>query len=71
MTPARFTQIGEALFGPSWRGKMAVALKVSERTIHRWLDSRPIPVGIEIELAGICRQHAADLITLAKELDHG
>ena len=36
MTPAQFSKVGEALYGPCWRLPLSVALKVGERTVRRW-----------------------------------
>lgn len=68
MTPARFAQVGELLYGPSWRARLALALHIAERTVHRWLDKRPIPDTIPGELAALCDQQAAALIKMAAEL---
>ena len=71
MTPARFSQIGELLYGPSWRAALAAALNVGERTVRRWAagDHR-IPDGIAGDLAGLCRERSARLMKAAEELDH-
>ena len=69
MTPARFSQIGELLFGPSWRGALADAIMVAERTVRRWAaGDHHIPDGIADELATLCRRQSAKLLKTATEL---
>jgi len=70
MTPALFSKIGEALYGPSWRARLGEALTVSERTIRRWQDGTvSIPDGVRFDLADLCRKHSAELAKLADQLD--
>lgn len=66
MTPVRFTKIGELLYGPSWRGALALALDVAPRTISRWADeTSPIPSGISIDMAKLCDEKAKQLANIA------
>lgn len=70
MTPARFSAIGDQLFGPSWKGRMADALNNGYRTILRWTEAgATIPEGVADDLARLCRGHAAKLIKTAEELE--
>ena len=70
MTPSRFSQIGELLYGPSWRGALAVALDVAERTVRRWAGGdHQIPDGIAGDLADLCRRQSARLLKTADELN--
>lgn len=73
MTPTRFSKIGELIYGPSWRGKLAAALKISKRTLYRWLDkTRPIPNEVPGALSSLCEQRADELAKMAAELKpHG
>lgn len=72
MTPARFSKIGELIYGPSWRGELAVALKVSQRTLYRWLDkTTAIPGDVQGALAVLCELRAAELSKMAAELKPG
>lgn len=44
MTASEFKQIGERLYGPNWRGPLALELKVSPVTIWRYASGMtPIP----------------------------
>lgn len=70
MTPALFSKIGEALYGPSWRAQLGNALGVAERTVRRWQDgTSAIPEGLRADLAKLCRQHSAELAKLADQLE--
>jgi len=70
MTPTRFSQIGELLHGPSWRGAIAAALNVAERTVRRWAaGDHQIPDGIAGDLADLCRKQSARLLKAAEELN--
>jgi hypothetical protein len=46
MTSAELREIGERLYGPEWKAKMARALPVTTRTIRFWLagdrEIRPV-----------------------------
>jgi hypothetical protein len=64
-----FAQVGEALYGPSWRARLATALNVAERTVRRWEhDESPIPDGIRADLAKLCRMHSRELEKIANRL---
>ena len=70
LTPAMFSKVGEALFGPSWRIELSVALDVSERTVRRWqIPCTAIPDGIAGDLAVLCRKHSKRLDALAYQLE--
>lgn len=70
MTPALFSTIGEALYGPSWRATLAGKLNVAERTVRRWQDgASAIPDGIRDDLAKLCRKHSAVLAKIADQLE--
>ena len=72
MTPARFSKIGELIYGPSWRGKLAAELGVSQRTLYRWLDgTAPITYDIPHKLSAICDARSKELARMALELKHG
>ena len=72
MTPARFSQIGELLYGPQWRTALAISLNIAERTVRRWADGiNPIPDGIPIVLATLCRDRAEQLSKIADQLSKG
>lgn len=72
MTPARFSQIGELLHGPSWRTALADDLKVAERTVRRWAaGENPIPDGIASDLAKLCRSKAEQLSKFSDQLSKG
>lgn len=72
MTPARFSQIGELLYGTQWRTALAVELAVAERTVRRWAaGNNPIPDGIDSDLATLCRTKAEQLSRLADQLSKG
>jgi len=69
MTPVKFSQVGESLYGPSWRGTLAAALSVAERTVRRWATGdHPIPPGIPNDLASLCERKAKELTETARNL---
>ena len=60
--------IGEALYGPSWRGAVALALDVGERRVRRWAAGQNgIPPGVWGDLAGLLEARRAELSTLIDE----
>ena len=70
MTPAQFSKVGEALYGPSWRLPLSVALEIGERTVRRWKRrGATIPDGIDQRLAVLCRAHAGELVKIAEGLE--
>jgi hypothetical protein len=44
-------EIGEALYGPSWKLPMASDLEVDDRSLRRWIQTGQIPKGVWKELA--------------------
>ena len=70
MTPALFSEVGEALYGPSWRLPLSVALEIGERTGRRWQHrGATIPDGVDQRLAALCRDHAGELVKIAEGLE--
>ena len=68
VTPAMFSKVGEALYGPSWRLALSKALGVGERTVRRWQNGGVIPDGIALDLANLCHKHAEILTNFAEDL---
>ena len=69
MTPELLRQAGETLYGPQWHKNLADDLRISDRTIRRWLaGSAPIPATIRQELAGLCRLRGEALALLEEAL---
>jgi len=68
MTARLLKRCGQALYGPRWQSEVARHLKISDRTVRRWVDgSSDVPDGIYLELLGLCQERAAeldDLITM-------
>lgn len=70
LTPAFFTKIGEALFGPSWRKPLATSINVAERTVRRWqVSGAAIPDGVGPDLAVLCRARASSLVEIAEKIE--
>lgn len=62
LSPKDLLDIGQALYGPSFRRELARDLEVNLRTIQRWLDSRnPIPDMICAKLLQIVAARVAVL----------
>jgi hypothetical protein len=54
MTPDRLANAGRALYGERWQTSLAVDLRVSDRTMRRWLvGDSPIPDSIDDELRAL------------------
>lgn len=62
MSSRLLKRCGEALYGSRWQSEMARDLKVSDRTVRRWVDgSSDVPDGVYLELLGLCNERAAEL----------
>lgn len=62
MSSRLLKRCGEALYGPRWQSEVARDLKVSDRTIRRWVDgSSDVPDGVYLELLSLCTERAAEL----------
>jgi hypothetical protein len=71
ITPAQFGKIGEAIYGPSWRAALAIALGVGERTVRRWAaGTSGIPASLPADLAALCRRRSDELAKLAERLEN-
>lgn len=70
ITGEKFSQIGEALFGPRWKAVLADMMCRDNRMIRYYSDGRtPVPVELLRKLAVICRTRGAALIRIADELE--
>lgn len=71
MTAPTIARVGLNLFGIHWPRPMAVALRVSERTVRYWqAGERSPPKGVMLALAGQMRGKAVDLVKLADEIEN-
>lgn len=69
LTPDDLSRIGIALYGEYWQTPLARYLKVADRTVRRWFaGENAIPDTLPDELVVLCREHAAKLQRLAKQL---
>jgi hypothetical protein len=60
--------IGIALYGEHWQAPMARFLRVSDRTVRRWvLGEHPVPAGAMDELTDQLRQQHARIAALLDE----
>lgn len=67
MTPDQVRTIGETLYGPRYKDAMVRDLRVSRRTLDRWLaGSFTIPDNIGAKLAFICSWQIDGIDTIAK-----
>lgn len=62
------SQIGQAMFGPNWQAPLSEAIKVSDRSIRKWLAGDPIPEGVWTDVHAVCLKRAEDLLSLAQAL---
>jgi hypothetical protein len=62
MSSRLLQRCGEALYGPRWQSELSRDLKVSDRTVRRWVaGSDDVPDGVYLELLGLCNERAAEL----------
>lgn len=63
------TKIGQTIWGASWQGSMAAALKQQPRTIEDWSTGRvPVPVEVWKDLREAARQQYLKLADLDAEI---
>ena len=66
---ATIAKIGQTIWGPSWQGPMAAALKQQPPTIEDWSIGRaPIPLEVWKELREAARQQYLKLADLDAEI---
>ncbi|MCF3931832.1 hypothetical protein L1787_00205 [Acuticoccus sp. M5D2P5] len=70
MKNAILREIGEALYGASWRAPLARDLDVSERTVRRWVAGEGVPNGVSADLLRLTQERADLLDELAHRLKH-
>ena len=69
MTPELLQTVGQALYGHQWQSELARALGIADRTMRRWFaGSYPVPNGIELELADLCKARGGELLEIAEKL---
>ena len=55
-------EVGQALWGPTWKGPMAEAVRHQKSAVADWASGRvPVPAGVWSELKIIIRQHRHEL----------
>jgi hypothetical protein len=71
ITGRRFTQIGEALFGPKrWLGVLSQMVGKDSSTLWRYATGEtPVSSDMRHKLADICRARGEALIRIADDLD--
>lgn len=58
MTPDELTAAGQALYGERWQSSLARDLRVSDRTVRRWLaGDAPIPEQAETIVRAVLVEH--------------
>lgn len=66
---AAIAKIGQTIWGPSWQGPMAAALKQQPRTIDDWSTGRvAVPLEVWKELREAARQQYLKLADLDAEI---
>lgn len=59
-------QVGHALWGPTWKGPMAEAVRHQKSAISDWASGRmPVPAGVWSELREVMRRRRHELDDLA------
>ena len=70
MTPAQFAKAGATLYGPSWKRPLALALKVSEHSIYRWLAQRTaMPSNMPARLWALTMKREVEIASLKRRLN--
>jgi hypothetical protein len=60
---------GKALYGPRWQSDLARDLKVSDRTVRRWVaGTDDVPEPVYRELSDLCNKRVAELGGLLSSL---
>lgn len=59
-------EVGQALWGPNWKGPMAEAVRHQKSAVTEWASGRvPVPSGVWNELKEIMRKRRHELDRLA------
>ena len=63
---ALIAEVGQALWGPAWKGPMAEAVRHQKSAIADWASGHlPVPAGVWSELKELLRKRRHDLDRLA------
>jgi hypothetical protein len=55
-------EVGEALWGPAWKGPMAAAVRHQKNAVADWASDRvPVPAGVWSELKKLIRERRHEL----------
>lgn len=62
---------GEALYGPRFAPELEIALKISNRTLRRWLATEPagVPAGVWQEVRALLAVRMRTLLAVRNEVD--
>jgi len=67
--PSLLRATGEALYGPRWQTELARAIRVSDRTVRRWLAGTiTIPPGVARDLEALCNTRIDEIRDAADRL---
>ena len=75
LNPDALRRAGEGLFGESWEGELARALRLSDTArIRSWVSRDPkarrrVPAGVTAEILAMLRQQSAERAALADEIE--
>ena len=62
-------EVGQALWGPNWKGSMAEAVRHQKSAVSDWASGRlPVPAGVWSELKEIMRRRRHDFDNLARRI---
>ncbi|HZB55766.1 MAG TPA: hypothetical protein VE527_19180 [Reyranella sp.] len=62
-------EVGQALWGPTWKGPMAEAVRHQKAAIADWASGRlPVPAGVWSELALLMRRRQHELDRLSSRV---
>ena len=62
-------EVGQALWGPAWKGPMAQAVRHQKSAVSDWASGRqPVPAGVWNELKDLMRRRRHELEDLAPRI---
>jgi hypothetical protein len=66
---ALIADVGQALWGPAWKGPMAEAVRHQKTAVADWASGRqPVPAGVWSHLTELLRQRRHELDKLAPRI---
>lgn len=61
-------EAGEVLYGPRWQSDLARDLKVTDRTVRRWVAGADVPAGVWVEIRELLKARGAAIAAVRRKL---